>query len=221
MVLGQCPFHLRVDGVRGNRSRDRLDGVEVATCGLIDAVDATSFLRRRRGGHTPCRDAIDATGRRLTLTSERRAPAMTVLTYKGPPSARKEAQKELASLYTNDAGRRRRGGVAAAAAAREASKLANISSGLGGNLLRNWGNYYDRSKLTSATNFNTEIDNLATQYFADLQGFDAEADNRVNQNQPISQPSPFVMLADVGMTTAEYLQNTSEDRVLDGARNPA
>ena len=47
---------------------------------------------------------------------------MTVLTYKGPPSARKEAQKELASLYTNDAGRRRRGGVAAAAAAREASK---------------------------------------------------------------------------------------------------
>ena len=47
---------------------------------------------------------------------------MTVLTYKGPPSARKEAQKELASLYTNDAGRRRRGGVAAAAAAREQSK---------------------------------------------------------------------------------------------------
>ena len=44
---------------------------------------------------------------------------MTVLTYKGPPSARKEAQKELASLYTNDAGRRRRGGVAAPQPRRE------------------------------------------------------------------------------------------------------
>ena len=77
-------------------------------------VDATEAQERA------CRDAIDA--REPPLISERRAPAMTVLTYKGPPSARKEAQKELASLYTNDAGRRRRGGVAAAAAAREASK---------------------------------------------------------------------------------------------------
>ena len=62
-------------------------------------------------------DAVDA-------ISERRAPAMTVLTYKGPPSARKEAQKELASLYTNDAGRRRRGGVAAAVDG-EPSRLAS------------------------------------------------------------------------------------------------
>jgi len=100
--------------------------------------------------------------------------------------------------------------------AKEASKLANISSGLGGNLLRNWGNYYDRSKLTSATNFNTEIDNLATQYFADLQGFDAEAENRVNQNQPTAMPNPLMMLADVGMTVAEYAQATSVDRPLDG-----
>ena len=75
-------------------------------------------------------------------------------------------------------------------------------------------------KLTSATNFNTEIENLATQYFADLQGLDAQAENRVNQNQPIAEPSPFTMLADIGMTTAEYLQNTSEDRVLDAKRNP-
>ena len=103
---------------------------------------------------------------------------------------------------------------------KSASKLGNLASGVSGNLLRNWGNYYDRSKLTSATNFNAEIDNLATQYFADLQGLDAQAENRVNQNQPIAAPSPFMMLADVGMTTAEYLQNTSEDRVLDGSRNP-
>ena len=97
-----------------------------------------------------------------------------------------------------------------------ASKLANFGSGLGGNIIRNWGNYYERSKLTSATNFNAEIDNLATQYFADLQGLDAQAENRVNQNQPIAEPSPFTMLADVGMTMSEYLQQTSEDRVLDG-----
>ena len=103
---------------------------------------------------------------------------------------------------------------------KEASKLGNLASGVSGNLLRNWGNYYDRSKLTSATNFNAEIDNLATQYFADLRGLDAQAENRVNQNQPIASPSPFTMLADIGMTTAEYLQNTSEDRVLDGSRNP-
>ena len=85
---------------------------------------------------------------------------------------------------------------------KSASKLCNLSSGISGNLLRNWGNYYDRSKLTSATNFNAEIDNLATQYFADLQGLDAQAENRDNQNQPIAAPSPFMMLADVGMTTA-------------------
>ena len=100
--------------------------------------------------------------------------------------------------------------------AKSASKLANFGSGLAGNIIRNWGNYYDRSKLTSATNFNAEIDNLATQYFADLQGLDAQAENRVNQNQPIAEPSPFTMLADVGMTMSEYLQQTSEDRVLDG-----
>ena len=84
----------------------------------------------------------------------------------------------------------------------------------------NWGNYYERSKLTSATNFNAEIDNLATQYFADLQGLDAQAENRVNQNQPIAEPSPFTMLADVGMTMSEYIQQTSQDRVLDATRNP-
>ena len=100
--------------------------------------------------------------------------------------------------------------------AKEASKLANIGSGLGGNILRNWGNYYERSKLTSATNFNTEIDNLATQYFADLQGLDAQAENRVNQNQPVAEPNPLMMFADIGMTMAEYAQATSEDRVLDG-----
>ncbi len=100
--------------------------------------------------------------------------------------------------------------------AKSASKLANFGSGLAGNIIRNWGNYYDRSKLTSATNINTEIENLATQYFADLQGLDAQAENRVNQNQPIAEPSPFTMLADVGMTMSEYLQQTSEDRVLDG-----
>ena len=100
--------------------------------------------------------------------------------------------------------------------AKSASKLANFGSGLAGNIIRNWGNYYERSKLTSATNFNAEIDNLATQYFADLQGLDAQAENRVNQNQPIAEPSPFTMLADVGMTMSEYLQQTSEDRVLDG-----
>jgi len=103
---------------------------------------------------------------------------------------------------------------------KSASKLGNLSSGVSGNLLRNWGNYYDRSKLTSATNFNAEIDNLATQYFADLQGLDAQAENRVNQNQPIAEPSPFTMLADVGMTMSEYLQQTSPDRVLDATRNP-
>ena len=80
---------------------------------------------------------------------------------------------------------------------KEASKLANIGSGLGGNILRNWGNYYERSKLTSATNFNTEIDNLATQYFADLQGLDAQAENRVNQNQPVAEPNPLMMFADI------------------------
>ena len=63
-------------------------------------------------------------------------------------------------------------------------------------------------------------DNLATQYFADLQGLDAQAENRVNQNQPIAEPSPFTMLADVGMTMSEYLQQTSPDRVLDATRNP-
>ena len=103
--------------------------------------------------------------------------------------------------------------------AKSASKLGNLASGVSGNLLRNWGNYYDRSKLTSATNFNTEIDNLATQYFADLQGLDAQAENRVNQNQPIAEPNPLMMFADIGMTMAEYAQATSEDRVLDG-RNP-
>ena len=103
--------------------------------------------------------------------------------------------------------------------AKSASKLGNLASGVSGNLLRNWGNYYDRSKLTSATNFNTEIDNLATQYFADLQGLDAQAENRVNQNQPIAEPNPLTMFADIGMTMAEYAQATSEDRVLDG-RNP-
>ena len=103
--------------------------------------------------------------------------------------------------------------------AKSASKLGNLASGVSGNLLRNWGNYYDRSKLTSATNFNTEIDNLATQYFADLQGLDAQAENRVNQNQPVAEPNPLTMFADIGMTMAEYAQATSEDRVLDG-RNP-
>ena len=100
--------------------------------------------------------------------------------------------------------------------AKSASKLANLGSGLAGNILRNWGNYYDRSKLTSATNFNTEIQNLATQYFADLQGLDAQAENRINQNQPVANPNPFTMLADVGMSMAEYAQATSEDRVYDG-----
>ena len=100
--------------------------------------------------------------------------------------------------------------------AKSASKLGNLASGISGNLLRNWGNYYDRSKLTSATNFNTEIENLSTQYFADLQGLDAQAENRINQNQPVANPNPFTMLADVGMSMAEYAQATSEDRVYDG-----
>ena len=35
------------------------------------------------------------------------APAMTVLTYKGPPAARKDAQRELSALYTDSKGRRK------------------------------------------------------------------------------------------------------------------
>lgn len=101
------------------------------------------------------------------------------------------------------------------------SKLGNLEAGVAGRMLTTIMNDYDRKALTSATNFRAENEGLAQQYFWRLQGLDAQAENRVNQNQPISSPSPFVMLADVGMTTAEYLQNTSEDRVLDGARNPA
>ena len=87
------------------------------------------------------------------------------------------------------------------------SKLGNLEAGVAGRMLATIMNDYDRKALTSATNFRAENENLAQQYFWRLQGLDAQAENRVNQNQPLPMPSPFLILADIGMTMAEYQQN--------------
>ena len=87
------------------------------------------------------------------------------------------------------------------------SKLGNLEAGVAGRMLSTIMNDYDRKALTSATNFRAENEGIAQQYFWRLQGLDAQAENRVNQNQPLADPNPFIMLADIGMTMAEYQQN--------------
>lgn len=86
------------------------------------------------------------------------------------------------------------------------SKLGNLEAGVAGRMLRTIMNDYDRKILTSATNYGAENENIAQQYFWQLQGFDAQAENRVNQNQPEAMPNPMMLVADIGMSMAEYQQ---------------
>ena len=82
---------------------------------------ASARFRERRGVASTA--AGEAPRGASSRGIQRRAPAMTVLTYKGPPSASaKKPRRNCASLYTNDAGRRRRGGAPRGPLPRETSK---------------------------------------------------------------------------------------------------
>ena len=103
---------------------NRLNGILADEMGLGKTIQTIALLAHLLERGVPGPFLVVAPLSTLSNWSQefaKWAPAMTVLPYKGPPAARKEAQKELASLYTNDAGRGRRG-AAAAAAARESSK---------------------------------------------------------------------------------------------------
>lgn len=63
---------------------------------------------------------------------------------------------------------------------------------------------YERDTLTSATNFNTEMTGMIAQNTMDRAGLESKAQGRINQFQPVSQPTPWMMMADVGMSVGEY-----------------
>lgn len=62
---------------------------------------------------------------------------------------------------------------------------------------------YERDRLTTNTNINADIENLALQGTFDRKGIESEAISQINQYQPVQGPSVLGLVADIGMSYAE------------------
>jgi hypothetical protein len=62
---------------------------------------------------------------------------------------------------------------------------------------------YERDRLTTNTNINSDIQSLALQGTFDRSGIESEAQSQINQYQPVAGPSVLGLVADIGLSIGE------------------